>query len=246
LSEVIVIVAIGAAVAGFVQGLTGFAFGLTALAFWAWVLDPRIAGPLVVLGSLLGNVFSLHRARSGFEMSRIMPLLVGGLIGVPIGVSLLGHLNADAFKLGVGILLVVYCPVVLLSHRVPALGRLGRTADVGAGVASGVMSGLSGLGGSVSTLWCTLRGWDRDALRATFQSFNFMVQIVTLIAYVVSGVINTELLRVFAIAGPVLVIPAFIGGRVYGRFSDVLFRRLVLGLLTVSGFVLILNVAVRR
>jgi hypothetical protein len=69
---------------------------------------------------------------------------------------------------------------------------------------------------------------------------------VTLIAYVVSGVINTELLRVFAIAGPVLVIPAFIGGRVYGRFSDVLFRRLVLGLLTVSGFVLILNVAVRR
>ena len=240
------IVALGAAIAGFVQGLTGFAFGLTALAFWAWVLDPRLAGPLVVLGSLLGNIFSLHRARSGFEMARITPLLVGGLVGVPIGVLMLRHLNADAFKLGVGILLVVYCPIALVSHRVTAVARLGGGADVVAGVASGVMSGLGGLGGSVSTLWCTLRGWDRDAVRATFQSFNFAVQIVTLIAYIVAGVINAELLRVFAIVGPVLVIPAFIGGKVYGHFSDVMFRRLVLGVLTVSGVVLILNVAIPR
>lgn len=240
------IVALGAAVAGFVQGLTGFAFGLVALAFWAWVLDPRIAGPLVVLGSLLGNVFTLHRARNGFELARVAPLLVGGFVGVPIGVALLSHLNADAFKLGVGILLVVYCPIALVSHRVPALGRFGAPADVVAGVASGVMSGLGGLSGSVSTLWCTLRGWNRDALRSTFQSFNFAMQIATLIAYVISGVISTELLRVFAIVGPILVIPAFIGGRVYGHFSDVMFRRVILGLLTVSGLVLILNVTIRH
>ena len=240
------IVALGAAVAGFVQGLTGFAFGLTALAFWAWVLDPRIAGPLVVLGSLLGNMFSLHRARSGFELARIGPLLIGGLIGVPIGVLLLGHLNADVFKLGVGILLVVYCPVVLLSHRVPALARLGKSADVVAGAISGVMSGLGGLSGSISTLWCTLRGWDRDALRATFQSFNFAVQIATVIAYVPAGVFTGELLRLFAIIAPILIVPAFIGGHLYGRFSEVAFRRLILGLLTISGFVLILNVVVRR
>ena len=237
---------LGAAIGGFVQGLTGFAFGLTALAFWAWVLEPRIAGPLVVLGSLLGNMFSLHRARGGFEMKRIAPLLVGGLIGVPLGVLLLRHLNADVFKLGVGILIVIYCPVVLLSHRLPALARLGRTSDVVAGVASGVMSGLSGLGGSISTLWCTLRGWDRDALRATFQSFNFMVQIATFIVYVFSGVLSAELWRTFAIVGPVLVVPAFLGGRLYGHFSDVMFRRVVLTLLTVSGVVLILNVAILR
>ncbi|HTX04101.1 MAG TPA: sulfite exporter TauE/SafE family protein [Candidatus Acidoferrales bacterium] len=240
------IVALGAAIAGFVQGLTGFAFGLTALAFWAWVLDPRIAGPLVVLGSLLGNIFSLHRARSGFELARIAPLLIGGLIGVPLGVVLLGHLNANAFKLGVGILLVVYCPVVMLSHRVAVVARLGKTSDVIAGVASGVMSGLGGLGGSVSTLWCTLRGWDRDALRATFQSFNFAVQIVTVIAYLATGVISKELLRSFALVGPILIVPAFIGGQLYGHFSDVMFRRLILGLLTISGFVLILNVAILR
>ncbi|MGH7660468.1 MAG: sulfite exporter TauE/SafE family protein [Vulcanimicrobiaceae bacterium] len=244
MNEALVVVALGAAVAGFVQGLTGFAFGLTALAFWAWVLEPKIAGPLIVLGSLLGHVFSLHRARTGFDVKRLAPLIVGGIIGVPLGVVLLKHMNADAFKLGTGILLVVYCPATLLSHRVPGLARLGPPADAVAGVVSGVMSGLGGLGGSTSTLWCTLRGWDRDALRATFQSFNFALQLTTFIAYAITGVISRELLRDFAIAAPALIVPAFIGGKLYGHFSDLMFRRLVLGLLTVSGCVLIINVVV--
>ena len=41
--EVILVVALGAAVAGFVQGLSGFAFGMVAMSFWAWVLEPQLA-----------------------------------------------------------------------------------------------------------------------------------------------------------------------------------------------------------
>jgi len=246
LNDAVVIVALGAAIAGFVQGLTGFAFGLIALAFWAWVLDPHTAAPLVVMGSLLGHTFSIHRARSGFDMRRIAPLLVGGAVGIPFGVALLKHINADDFRLGVGILLVVYCPAMLLSHRVPGVARLGVAADAAAGAGSGIMAGLGGLGGPISTLWCTLRGWDRDALRATFQSFNFAMQIMTFIAYLATGVISVDLLRVFAVVGPALIVPAFFGGRLYGRFSDLMFRRVVLGLLTISGCVLIFNVVAAR
>jgi hypothetical protein len=38
--------------AGFVQGLSGFAFALVSMTIWAWRLDPIVAGPLVVFGSL--------------------------------------------------------------------------------------------------------------------------------------------------------------------------------------------------
>jgi hypothetical protein len=50
------VVAVGAVVAGFVQGLSGFAFGLTAMSFWAWSLDPRVAAVLAVFGALLGQI----------------------------------------------------------------------------------------------------------------------------------------------------------------------------------------------
>ena len=41
---------LGAAVAGFVQGLSGFAFGMVSMSFWAWALDPRLAAALAVFG----------------------------------------------------------------------------------------------------------------------------------------------------------------------------------------------------
>lgn len=239
MNDTLLVLAIGAAAAGFVQGLTGFAFGLIALAFWAWVLEPQIAGPLVVLGSALGHVFSLARARRGFDLKRMLPMLAGGIIGVPFGVELLRHVNAETFKLGIGALLLIYCPTLLLSHKVPALARAGAGADAAVGAASGVLGGLGGLSGALSTLWCSLRGWDRDAQRAVFQSFNFAMQIATLCTYAVTGIITQDLLRDFAVAAPAIVIPAFIGGRLYARFSDLGFRRAVLVLLTLSGLVLI-------
>lgn len=246
MTDAILVIALGAAIAGFVQGLTGFAFGLTALAFWAWVLDPRVASPLLVMGSLLGHLFSLHRARRGFEIGRVVPMLVGGVAGIPVGVVLLKHINPNAFKLGVGLLLAIYCPTMLLSHRIAAVERLGAVADGVAGAASGVMSGLGGIGGPISTLWCTLRGWNRDAFRATFQSFAFAMQIATFIAYAVAGVVTRKVLADFVLIAPALVVPAFLGGRLYGSFSDLMFRRIVLGLLTISGGVLIFNAIILR
>ena len=56
-------VLLGALVAGFVQGLSGFAFGLVAMAFWVWAVAPQLAGPLVVFGSLIGQLLLLRSFR---------------------------------------------------------------------------------------------------------------------------------------------------------------------------------------
>ena len=101
------LVALGAAAGGFVQGLTGFAFGMVAMAVWAWFLDPVLAGPLVVFGSLFGQILAVGPMRRGFDARRVLPLVAGGVAGVPIGVALLRHVDPLAFKLAVGVLLAV-------------------------------------------------------------------------------------------------------------------------------------------
>ena len=77
------IVAAGAAAAGFAQGVTGFAFSVVALSFWAWALPPETAAPLAVFGALTGQIASLASVRVGFEWTKIVPLILGGWIGVP-------------------------------------------------------------------------------------------------------------------------------------------------------------------
>ena len=85
-TALLLIVACGAAVAGFVQGLAGFGFGLVAMAFWSWSLAPTLAVPLVVFGSLIGQLLAVRSLRHGLDWRRLMPFLLGGLVGVPLGV----------------------------------------------------------------------------------------------------------------------------------------------------------------
>ena len=56
-----------------VQGLSGFAFGLVAMTVWVWMVSPQVAGPLVVFGSLVGQLLSIRAFHSGFDGRRISP-----------------------------------------------------------------------------------------------------------------------------------------------------------------------------
>lgn len=232
-------VALGAAAGGFVQGLSGFAFGLVALAVWAWALDPVLAGPLVVCGSLLGQLLSVGTLRRGFDARRVLPFIAGGALGVPLGVALLHRIDPDAFKLGVGILLVLWSAAMLLARDLPRIAAGGRWADAAAGLLGGVMGGLGGLTGPAPTLWTVLRGWDRDAQRAVFQAFNLAMQGLTLAAYLATGALSAEAARLCLVVAPAMLVPALLGARLYRRFSDAAFQQVVLALLAASGAVLV-------
>ena len=239
MDPLISVVALGAAAGGFVQGLSGFAFGLVAMAVWAWALDPVLAGPLVVFGSLVDQLLSAGSIRRGFDPRRVLPFVAGGVLGVPLGVALLRHIDPLAFKLAVGVLLVVWCPAMLLARDLPRVAGGGRFADAGAGMLGGVMGGLGGLTGPAPTLWATLRGWDRDAQRAVFQVFNLAMHGPTMAAYLATGTVSAEVARLFLVVAPAMLVPTLIGARLYRRFSDAAFRKVVLGLLAASGAILI-------
>ena len=192
----VLIVIIGTVVSGFVQGLSGFAFGLVAMAFWAWSLDPVLAGPLVVFGSLIGQL------------------------------------------VGSGAL---WCPLMLFAGDLPRITWGGRWADTGVGWIGGIMGGLGGLTGPAPILWSTLRGWDRHTQRGVFQVFNICMHSLTLATYFVSGTIPPRAWPLFLIMVPALLAPTVAGFLLYRRVSDLMFRRVVLGLLTVSGAVLIVT-----
>src|SRR3984957_20460535 len=89
----------GAALAGFVQGVSGFAFSMVAMGVWAWALPPQVAAPLAVVGALLGQVVSFASVRGGYDFRRIAPMIVGGALGVPLGVFLLHNADPLRFKL---------------------------------------------------------------------------------------------------------------------------------------------------
>ncbi|WLR92804.1 sulfite exporter TauE/SafE family protein [Shinella zoogloeoides] len=235
MSETVWIIALGAIVAGFVQGLSGFAFGLVAMSFWAWTIEPQLAAVLVVFGALTGQVVGALSVRRGFSLPVLLPFLVGGLAGIPIGTAILPMLDARLFKTVLGLVLVVWCPIMLFSRALPPVRFGGRLADGAAGLVGGVMAGLGGFSGPVPTLWCTLRQIDKDTQRTVIQNFNLATLAVTMATYFATGMVKVEMVPMFAVVAPAMLLPTLLGSRLYIGISEATFRRIVLGLLTASG-----------
>lgn len=236
--ESIVPILLGALLAAFVQGLSGFGFGLTAMSIWAWTLEPRLAATLGVFGALTGQIIAAFTVRRGFDLARLAPFLLGALAGLPLGLYLLPRLDVPLFKFTLGVMLAILCPLMFFAARLPKL-RGGRIGDGLAGAAGGVMGGLGGFTGVVPTLWCTLRGLEKDQQRAIIQNFNLATLLVTFGSYLATGVITPSVLPLFAVVAPAMLIPSLLGSRLYVGVSELTFRKIVLGLLTAAGIALL-------
>jgi uncharacterized protein len=229
----------GALAAGFVNGLTGTGYALAALGFWLHAMSPITAGPLVALCAVGGHIQSLPRIWRAERWPRLWPFLVAGLAGVPIGTLMLKHVQVQPLKLGVGLILILYCSWMAFVRRPPIVNGGGRLADAGIGLLGGVMGGMMSLSGPAPTVWVQLRGWTAADQRGVGQPFNMAILATALVSAGVAGLLDTTFWIWAAICLPTTLIGAHVGLRLYRRVDELQFRRIVLILLGLSGATLI-------
>lgn len=230
----------GALMAGFITGFSGFGTGLVASAFWYFALPAQIVPPLVAMLSVVGQSAGLVTVRAAFSWRRAAPFLLGGTVGVPAGVLLLGLASPEALRSAVGVALVAYAALQLSGVVRPVVGAWGgRPADVAVGFGGGLLGGFAGLSGPLPVIWMQLRGGPSIDQRAVYQPFNLVILGFAALSMAVAGHIDGTLLAMVTACVPVTLGGAWLGMRLYARTSEAVFRRLVLGLLLASGLVLL-------
>ena len=234
---------VGAIVAGFIQGLTGFAFALVAMSFWVWVLEPQLAAPLVVFASLWSHIISMSSEKKSyhFHKSLILPYILAGLIGVPLGTWLLHHIDPMTFKLFLGMFLVVWSPLMLFRPQFSIIESSGKVADSCIGFIGGILGGLGGFSGSVPSAWVMLKNLNKEKQRYIMRHFNFAIQIFTFLAYIWQGNIQYQHFSYMAVLLIFVSIPAILGAKLFYKISEKHFKHIVLGLLFSSGCFLLLT-----
>ena len=235
----LVLLLLGALAGGFVSGLAGFGTALMALGIWLYVVPPSIAVPLVLICSVLGQTSTLPSFWRSIDFKLVWPFLIGGLAGVPLGTLLITYADPRIFKLGVGVLMLVF-PTALYFNRTPmALSFGGRLADATIGFAGGILGGLAGLSGPLPILWASVRGWGKDQRRGIFQTYNWTVLTAALCLQAATGFITSEVVWLALLSLPASLFGAWLGARAYRVLSDRNFRDVVLGLLFLSGLGLV-------
>jgi uncharacterized membrane protein YfcA len=239
LSATDLVVAGGAFAGGFVSGLAGFGTGVVVLGIWLYVLPPAMVATLAGICSVLSQAQTIPAIWHAIDRRRIWPMLVAGLLGVPIGTWLLTRINPAAFHVGMGVLLLGFSIFMLAGRFQTRLVWGGRAADSAVGFLGGILGGLAGLSGPLPTMWAALRGWGKDERRGVFQAFNLTILAAAIVSHGASGLLTQELGRLVLVALPGTVAGSWIGVRTYRRISDQAFHKIVLGLLGLSGATLI-------
>jgi uncharacterized protein len=229
----------GALVGGLVNGITGFGTALAGLPIWLQAVDPLVAAQLASACSVLGHVRTFPTIWRAIQWRRLAPMLVAGLLGVPIGTLILPHIGIGAFRLGVGVLLAAHCSFLLLAAGKVKVAGGGRWAEALVGFGGGVLGGLAGLSGVLPTVWASLKDWRKDERRVFFQAFNFTVLTAMLVTSAASGLVGLRSIAALAVAAPATLIGASLGLNLYKRLDDLGFDRLVLVVLLLSGLALI-------
>lgn len=224
---------------GFTSGLTGFAAGLVVSGVWLHILTPLQTAVLIAAYGIVNQAYGVWKVRHALQWRRIMPFVIGGAVGVPLGASLVTFLNPAHLRIGVGALLILYSAYTLAR---PAFNPIKSNpiADGGIGVLNGLLGGLTGLGGVISTIWVQLGGGAKDTQRAVFQPVLFITMTMATLTFAATGhLFNIDILRLFVIGLPALLFGLWLGVRLYGKLDDAAFRKAILILLLISGLSLI-------
>jgi uncharacterized membrane protein YfcA len=232
--------------AALVAGMAGFAFGLVAAAVWLHVLTPLQTTTLIVAFGLIVQGYSVWKLRRALKLRRLLPFLVGGAIGLPVGVVLLRLAPAETLRVGIGVFLIFFSLYSLARPQFRPVSAGGRLADGGVGVLSGVLGGATGFGGILPTIWSNIRGWPKDEQRAVFQPTGVAIFLGTALCLGGAGTVTADTIRLFFIGLPALLLGSWLGLKLYGRLDEAGFRRVVLALLLVSGLALIAPLAIMR
>jgi len=229
-------------VAGVSTGTTGLGFAQLTSTALGLLLDTRTAVLILsVTVPAVSGTQMIHNRRERLPLRRVLPVIIGALIGVPIGVWFLAVLPARVIAGFLGAVTLLYVASRLLRYRPHLDERQERVVGPIAGVAGGIFNGTVGVSGPVLVPYLLSLNLPMATFAYTVSVLFVTMTVFRLFGLIVSGTMQAPTF----LLGLALLLPALIGQRVGFILQRWLSRRafeaIVLVSLFVGGIALILR-----
>lgn len=228
----------GAAAGGFINGLAGFGTALFALGFWLQVFEPVEAVALAASLSVLSGVQGLWVVRHSIMARRLGVFVLPAIVGLPLGVAVLQHIDVSWLRILVAILLLSY-GIWFSLHTLPRWSNASLWLDGGVGFLGGVLGGVAGLSGALPMMWCTLRAWPKSETRGVLQPFNVTILLLAVCYFAWLGYLDASFLLKLALCFPMTMLAAQVGIALFKRLADDRYWQGLVSMMLLSGAILL-------
>ncbi len=221
--------------AGLTQGVTGFGFALVSAPVLVIFFSPKVVVPVVVTYGVLISLVILIECRRWLDLSRIWPLMISGLAGIPVGVYLLAVLEAGTLKVLIGSVITLFAVAILTGFQKPIENE--RLAFGPVGFISGVLGGSTSMGGPPAVLFFANQGVEKQTFRANLVAYFLVLSIGAIIAFIYNGLMTSKVVHYTIIFLPAMILGGLSGIRVANKVEEELFRRIVLFVVIIAGLI---------
>ena len=228
-----------------VQAATGFGFAIMAVPFFLLIMGSLTAIQVTAVVNFVISLVLMRRLLDGAPYRLLTHLIIGSVIGFPVGLAAYKAADLDSVKIIVGVLITGFALLLIarewrLSHggsRAPAADDFKPQlfSELGIGFISGVMAVALAMPGPVVVLYLLARHARKQISRsATLLLFGFSYGSVSLVHTVWGGMTGETWLLAVKLT-PFVIAGAFLGHYVTRYLSEERFRAVVLLILIASG-----------
>jgi uncharacterized membrane protein YfcA len=221
----------------FTHSVAGFGLALVSVPILAHLLGIRTTTPLIVLVAISVEIILILRYREDINVKAVWQLVVANVVGIPVGVLALKWLDEEIVLTALGIVIIFYAIYALLKMKMPRLQ--GSLWAYGFGFAGGVLGGAYNIAGPAVVIYGDTHRWDPVEFKGNLQGYFMVGSITAIISHWLSGNMTAEVWKIFLITIPAIVLGLLAGLSLDKYLDPLIFRKIVLIGLTVSGLSLL-------
>jgi len=210
--------------AGIVPELTGFGVAIVSMALIPFILPLSITIPLVAIISMIATGMVAFQTKTKGILKYLQPLLLGSIIGVTLGMSLLHFINEQLLTILLGVFLITYSVYGLFfkGHFLPT----GKITGTITGIVAGFLGSSFNVHGPLVGLYSSsnngLSKLETKDLMATYMS---ITGAFTVIGHSLAGRISSNVLFYVLISIPFLFLGLEIGKIIFKKINIIWIKK---------------------
>lgn len=220
------------------QAISGSGLALVAMPLLIGVLPTLQAATLVSLMSITTQVIMLMRYYRALTFHGLWRLILGALVGIPIGIFALARLDQRLILTVLGIFLIAYSLYGLFAPKIPPIKNPNWAYAFG--LISGLLHGAYNTGGPPYVIYGVSQQWSPPQFKCNLQVLLMVNTSSVVVAHIAAGHVTVDVLGNYLIALPMILLGAFTGFILDRYIDDRVFRKIVLIVLLVIGVKMLL------
>ncbi|ANU10825.1 hypothetical protein BBH88_11140 [Planococcus antarcticus DSM 14505] len=229
-----IVIILGASV---LQTSTGFGFSIVATPFLLLLFSVTDAIQINLIFSLVISGALIFKIRSDIDMDVLKRLVVGSLVGMPVGIAIFMAVDLEKLKLAISLIILLLPVLLIFSFRINQTNKRDRFF----GGVSGSLTTSIGMPGPPLLLYFSGTNIQKEKLRGTTLAFYLFIYSISLVLQLYFSGTNKTVWVSSALAMPFVLAGLYLGQLLFKRIDQLSFRFVTYGILLFTGLFLLFD-----